>query len=82
MNANFTAQIAARLEGALAAFRETGSEIEDGMAHGYSLVQDSSIEGLPALSEHTLQVHREMGTNFSLGVALAVARAVEISMTL
>lgn len=79
MNENFAAQIATRLDEALAAFRETHSEIEEGMAHGYSLVQDHSIEGLPALAAGALEVHREAGTNFSLGVALATSRAVEIS---
>lgn len=79
MNENFAAQIAARLAEALADFRETGSEIEDGMAHGYSLAQDQrTAEDLVALASGAQQTHREMCSNFSLGVALAVTRAVEI----
>lgn len=80
MNKNFAAQIATRLDDALAAFRETGSEVEDGLAHGYSLVQDrlTSVAALVALAEGAKANHRETGTNFSLGVALAASRTVEM----
>lgn len=78
MNENFAAQIAARLDEALAAFRESGSEFEEGLAHGYSLVQDTSIEGLPARAVGAHLAHMDAGTDFSRGVAFASQHAIQI----
>lgn len=78
MNENFAAQIATRLDEALAAFRETGSEYEEGLAHGYSLVQNHSIEGLPALAVGADRVNFEADTDFSRGVSFATSHALQI----
>lgn len=80
MNENLAAKIATRRNEALAAFEASGYEFEEGLAHGYSLVQDrlTSVAALIALAEGAKQNYREAGTKFAFGVSLAASRTVEM----
>lgn len=80
MNENFAAKIATLRNEALTAAKATGSEAEEGLAHGYALVQDriTSAAALIALAEGAKQNYRETRTKFAFGVSLAASRTVEM----